>query len=274
MISFPNAKINLGLRILDRREDGYHNLRSIFLPIQLHDILEILPTKGNTILFTSGLKIHGDERDNLCLKAHQLLQKQYGIPNVRMYLHKQIPVGSGLGGGSSDAVACLVMLNEMFKLKLLHDVLFSLAMELGSDCGFFLYNQPALVEGRGEVILPVDWPHPGLRVVILKPPTSISTAAAFKACQPGEVAHEALPEIQHWRTAILNDLEAYAFQVCPELQDFIQLLYQQGAVYAGMSGSGSAVFGLFEKEPGRLAVPDTVWQYRTGVVSHRLTAIG
>lgn len=267
MISFPNAKVNLGLRILGKREDGFHDLSSLFLPISLCDILEMLPAKEVTTLHCSGLPLEGRAEDNLCLRAHALMVERYGIPPVTCYLHKQIPTGAGLGGGSSNAAFSLKLLNEMFDLGLSQKDLFGLAMELGSDCGFFILNHPAWVEGRGERVKAVEWEHACFHIVLLKPPFSISTAEAYRQSgSTGRNAFDGLPGPESWRDYFSNDFENYARKEFPVIGSLISSLYHAGAVYAGLSGSGSAVFGLFRHSIPALPYPPGIWQVATSIL--------
>jgi 4-diphosphocytidyl-2-C-methyl-D-erythritol kinase len=251
MISFPNAKINIGLNIVSKREDGYHNLESCFYPIPLHDVLEIIPAKKFSFQST-GLPIAGDEKSNLVVKAWKLLQKDFGIEPVAIHLHKVIPMGAGLGGGSADAAFALKMMDEQFQLLLGDDYLETLALELGSDCPFFVRNQPIIAEGRGEVFSACNINLAGKHLLLLKPDIHISTKEAYAGVKPQAVQqplNDLLQQpINEWKQHIKNDFEASLFPKYPELAKIKEHLYQMGARYASMSGSGSSMFGIFEQD--------------------------
>ena len=251
MLVFPNAKINLGLNILKKRPDGYHEINSCFYPVQWCDALEII--EADEFKFTqTGLNIDGDLADNLCVKAYQLLRQTYGLPHVTMHLHKVIPFGAGLGGGSSDAAFTLIMLNEKFQLGLTPDKLKTYASELGSDCAFFIDNVPAIGKGRGNELSPISLNLKGKFLVILKPDLNINTAEAYKAVSPS-IPEKSIEEIlkmpiTEWKNFLVNDFEYAVFNKHPEIKLIKEKLYAAGAQYASMSGSGAAVFGIFEKE--------------------------
>ena len=256
MIVFPNCKINLGLHILGKREDGYHNLETVFYPLNLTDILELLPTKetSNSFSFSqSGLTVEGSSSDNLCVKAYQLLKKDFPfLPAMKLHLHKAIPMGAGLGGGSADGAFTLGLLNDKFFLQLDQKTLLQYAAALGSDGPFFIINKPCYAGGRGELLEPVPISLKGYHIVLINPGIHISTAWAFAQLTP------ALPEndlrkiiaapIDTWRSDLKNDFEGPVFQAHPEIGNIKETLYQRGAIYAAMSGSGSTVFGIF-REP-------------------------
>lgn len=256
MIVFPNCKINLGLHILGKREDGYHNLETVFYPLNLTDILELLPTKetSNSFSFSqSGLTVEGSSSDNLCVKAYQLLKKDFpNLPAMKLHLHKAIPMGAGLGGGSADGAFTLRLLNDKFFLQLDEKALLQYAAALGSDGPFFIINKPCYAGGRGELLEPVPISLKGYHIVLINPGIHISTAWAFAQLTP------ALPEndlrkiiaapIDTWRSDLKNDFEGPVFQAHPEIGNIKETLYQRGAIYAAMSGSGSTVFGIF-REP-------------------------
>ena len=256
MIVFPNCKINLGLHILGKREDGYHNLETVFYPLNLTDILELLPTKetSNSFSFSqSGLTVEGSSSDNLCVKAYQLLKKDFpNLPAMKLHLHKAIPMGAGLGGGSADGAFTLRLLNDKFFLQLDEKALLQYAAKLGSDGPFFIINKPCYAGGRGELLEPVPISLKGYHIVLINPGIHISTAWAFAQLTP------ALPEkdlrkiieapIDTWRSDLKNDFEGPVFQAHPEIGNIKEILYQRGALYAAMSGSGSTVFGIF-REP-------------------------
>lgn len=256
MISFPNAKINLGLNIIQKRADGFHDLETIFYPVPgLRDALEIVHgnATGGTLNFTySGLEIAGDTTNNLCSKAYHLLKKDFPeLPSIQMHLHKTIPMGAGLGGGSADGAFTLTMVNQQFGLGLNEQQLISYALMLGSDCPFFIRNQPSYATGRGENMQPVSLDLSMYRFVLINPGIHVSTAWAFSQLQPGKPKKSCLAIIQqavtNWKNQLVNDFEIPVMQAHPEIQTIREELYQQGAVYASMTGSGSTVYGIFEK---------------------------
>jgi 4-diphosphocytidyl-2-C-methyl-D-erythritol kinase len=252
MVVFPNAKINLGLQITGKREDGYHNILSCFYPLPWCDILEIIESQQFK-LESSGIPIPGKPEDNLCVKAYQMLKKDFQLPPVHIYLHKQIPMGAGLGGGSADASFVLKCLNELFHLFLDDSLLEEYALQLGSDCPFFINNQPVLASGRGEEFEPIALNLSGKYVVMVTPPVHISTAAAYAGIQPRqpEVSIKEILETQPihlWKDRITNDFEASVFQQYPQIAETKERLYTMGALYASMSGSGASVYGIFEVE--------------------------
>jgi 4-diphosphocytidyl-2-C-methyl-D-erythritol kinase len=254
MISFPNAKINLGLDVLEKRPDGYHNISSIFYPVrELYDVLEIIP--GNSVkdqYFFSGLSIPGDQSNNLIVKALEWIRKDFEIPPLDIYLHKVIPMGAGLGGGSSDGSFMLKMLNDLFSLKLNKRELESLALELGSDCPFFIENKPILAEGRGEKMTPAPVNLDGYFIALAFSDVHISTAEAYRNVSRksesinGEFI-EQKPDFDRWRREMVNGFESYALSEYPQLKKVKEYFYEQGAVYSSMTGSGSAVYGIFEQ---------------------------
>jgi 4-diphosphocytidyl-2-C-methyl-D-erythritol kinase len=257
MIIFPNAKINLGLNIITKRPDGFHDLRTIFYPVPLCDILEIIPSPGGTFQFTaSGIPVPGKAEDNLCLLAYYLLKKKYKIPAVHIHLHKVIPLGAGLGGGSSDAAFTLLQLNHFFNLKLKQQEIEMYASQLGSDCTFFTRNIPVLAQGRGDLLENIPFSIPGSNIVIVKPTFSVNTAFAYSLVQPGNRSDDLLKilkkPVTFWKDRLINDFEAPIFNQHPELKDIKEKLYSLGALYSAMSGSGSAIYGIFDKLPGKL----------------------
>ncbi len=253
MILFPNCKINLGLDILRRREDGYHDLETAMIPVcGLCDVLEILPRSGSGVDFTaSGLTLDCRPEKNLCLRAWQLMADRYGIGGIRMHLHKVIPFGAGLGGGSADAAFALVGLDRMFGLELDTVTLEALAAELGSDTAFFVRNEPQMARGRGEMLEPLALPLAGIGIVIVKLPVSVSTAQAYAGVTPRQpkkpLAERLAVGMESWRATVTNAFEPSVFATHPELAALKERLYALGADYAAMSGSGSALFGLFGK---------------------------
>jgi 4-diphosphocytidyl-2-C-methyl-D-erythritol kinase len=254
MICFPSCKINLGLRITQKRADGFHALETVFFPISIKDALEIIiepDTNAAPITFTSsGLAINGDPSDNLCFKAYGLLKKDYPtIPNIKMHLHKTIPMGAGLGGGSSDGAFTLVALNQLFNLQLSEQALLNYALQLGSDCPFFIINTPAFATGRGEILKPINLNLDGYSIVIVNPGIAISTKLAFSLITPkipdNNLAAVIQQPISTWKDVLINDFEQPIFNSFPELANIKETLYQKGAVYASMTGTGSTVFGIF-----------------------------
>jgi len=254
MICFPTCKINLGLRITQKRADGFHALQTVFFPISIKDALEIIiepDANAAPITFTSsGLAIHGDPSDNLCFKAYELLKKDYPtIPNIKMHLHKQIPMGAGLGGGSSDGAFTLVALNQLFDLQIPEDKLMQYALMLGSDCPFFILNSAAYATGRGEILKPISVNLDGYSIVIVNPGIAISTKLAFSLIIPkvpdSNLEAVICEPVSTWKDLLINDFEAPIFNSYPELANIKDTLYQNGAVYASMTGTGSTVYGIF-----------------------------
>lgn len=248
MITFPNAKINLGLQVLRKRNDGFHDIETAFYPIPLRDSLEILKLSGRKGSFRQyGLRLGGGE--NLCQKAYNLLKEKYDIAPVSMYLLKNIPAGAGLGGGSSDAAHTLIMLNEMFDLDISSAELEILAAQLGSDCPFFIRNMPVLAEGRGEVFTPIKPGLGGKYIVVVKPDLHVSTPEAYAMVRPdqGRASLRDILEkpVEQWKDVLFNDFETPVFKNYPAIRQIKEKMYDDGALYASMSGSGSAVFGIF-----------------------------
>ena len=258
MILFPNAKINLGLHIKSRRADGYHELETIFYSVNFCDVLEILPSDELTFT-SSGISIPGE--GNLCLNAYHLLKQDFNIPAVRIHLHKIIPIGAGLGGGSSDAAFTLKGLNKLFDLQLTNEQLRIYALQIGADCPFFIENKPMLATGIGEVLESIDLDLSAYKIAIVKPNIHISTAEAYSAVTPKEPLFSLRDLIKYpvneWQ--LQNDFEQSVFEKYPIIKDLKNSLYEQGAVYAAMSGSGSSVFGLFETHPNLDSVDSSVF---------------
>jgi 4-diphosphocytidyl-2-C-methyl-D-erythritol kinase len=253
MISFPNSKINLGLNIISKRPDGYHNLESCIYPIQWEDMLEIMPADKTQFTCSGGI-VPGSEHDNLCLKAYRMLQQEYDLPPVQMHLHKIIPIGAGLGGGSADASYTLLILNDIFQLKIQRSILEEMASIIGSDCPFFISNKPVYATGTGTTLSEINIDLSGMHIVVVKPDASISTADAYSGIIP-KVQKEGIREIiesvhfTEWKYYLNNDFEDGIFQKYPEIKLIKEQLYELGATYASMSGSGSAVYGLFKDKP-------------------------
>lgn len=254
MIVYPHSKINLGLHITQKREDGFHDLETFFYPISLRDALEIIPAPdGKTEFFLSGEEIPGPSDKNLCIKAWQILQKTHAIPPVKIHLHKVIPTGAGLGGGSSDAAFTLKTLNELFDKKISREKLKQYASELGSDCSFFLEDSPAYATGRGEILTPYPLSLNGFYLLLVIPDIHISTAEAYAGISPAK-PEIPLKEIlayplEKWSINLKNDFEKNIFNKYPEIKKIKTELYNMGAIYASMSGSGASVFGIFNQKP-------------------------
>lgn len=251
MVTFPPCKINLGLHVLVRRPDGYHDISTCFYPVPWTDLLEILPAASLDFKQT-GISIPGKLQDNLCLKAYEMLKNDFQLPSVQIHLHKIIPTGAGLGGGSSDAAHTLRLLNSIFQLKLSQQQLMEYALRLGSDCPFFLLDKPMLGRGRGELLVQVPVNLKGFYLVILTPGIHVSTAEAYAGVNP-TIPREGLPQmidrpLTEWKTMLRNDFENSIFKKYPIIQELKERLYSTGAIYASMSGSGSSLFGIFEKE--------------------------
>jgi len=253
MICFPNAKINLGLHILSKRTDGYHNIETVFYPVNnLCDALEIVPVaEGKTTFTQTGIPIAGKTEDNLVMKAYSLLKAAYDLPEIAIYLRKQIPLGAGLGGGSSDAAFMIKLLNDFARLNLSIEQMETCAGKIGADCPFFIQNQPVFAEGTGAVFSPVTISLQPYRLVVIKPSVSVSTKEAYAQVKPRQPAVSLkdiirLP-VTEWKNRLVNDFESGVFALYPEIEEIKQRLYSEGALYASMTGSGSAVFGIFEK---------------------------
>lgn len=257
MICFPNAKINIGLEILRKRPDGFHDIDTLFYPLQFSDVLEVVTSKS--FLFQqSGLVIDGDPEQNLVVKAYRLMQQVFRLPPVNIHLHKIIPFGAGLGGGSSDATHMLRMLVDLFKLKISSADLSQMALQLGSDCPFFLQNKPLMASGRGEVFSEFTALQlKGFTLLLITPPINVSTAMAYagvKASEPAIPLLERLKEpVETWKNTIENQFEINVFKSFPELAAYKKKLYESGAIYASMSGSGAALYGLYQAAPSQAA---------------------
>lgn len=273
MITFPNAKINLGLNITERRPDGYHNLETVFYPIPLQDALEVtvrgarpeapapdvLPTGCRTetvvtddyTLRVAGTPVEGSAEQNLVVKAYRLLQREHALPPLNIYMYKHIPTGAGLGGGSADAAFMMKLLNDKFALGLSADELEAKVATLGADCAFFVRNTPVFATGIGNVFTPVTCSLAGWYLVLVKPDVFVSTKEAY-ACvhprrperSPADIVRQ---PVETWREALTNDFEESLFPAHPEIAAIKDKLYDLGAAYAAMSGSGSSVFGLFRR---------------------------
>ena len=258
MLIFPQAKINLGLNIVERRPDGYHNLQTVFYPVPLCDALEVLPMDdgfpcdADCDLKLSGISVEGDEQNNLVVRAYRLLKDEFPqLPRVHIHLHKAIPTQAGMVGGSSDASAMLVLLNRHFQLGLSEQQLIERAARLGADCPFFILSSPAYAEGIGECLQPLALSLKGWWLAVVRPPVPVSTREAFALITPRHPDAccrdvVALP-VEQWQQQLVNDFEASVFAQYPMIGHVKQRLQQLGAVYSAMSGSGSAVFALFRQ---------------------------
>ncbi len=270
MICFPNCKINLGLFVVGKRADGYHNLETVFYPLAksaafipkdtgsklqvLNDVLEVVPAKNESSLHMSGLPVAGKLTDNLVWKAYEMMQEEHPgkVPALDIYLHKATPMGAGLGGGSADGAYMLTLLNEFCGLNLTEEMLIDYALRLGSDCPFFIRNTPQFATGRGEKMTPVTIDLSGYDIRVVCSDVHVSTRTAFSGITPKPAPYDlqninSLP-VAEWKHHIFNDFEATVFKTHPELAVTKQMLYDQGAVYASLTGTGSAVYGVFEKE--------------------------
>ena len=271
MIFFPNCKINLGLSIVEKRDDGYHNIESVFYPVDLCDVLEIRESNSSQDSFLiSGLDI-GDTsaQDNLCIKAVNVLREEFpNIPYLNIHLHKQIPAFAGLGGGSSDATFTLKLLDFLFNLNLTEEQMLCFAAKIGSDCSFFVKNKPTYVFSKGEKSKDITLDLSKYYVLLVKPELRISTAEAYRGVvpKPSEVSYTSLPDIKEWRGVLKNDFEDSLFPKYPILEEMKELMYNNGAIYASLSGSGATVYGIFDKQIDlkRLKLPNNtfIWQGR------------
>ena len=253
MVIRANCKINIGLDVLRRRADGFHDLSTVMVPVPgLYDVIEVTPAEQ--MLFEQlGIVVDCPAEKNLCIKAVRLMQSRYGVGNVAITLDKRVPFGAGLGGGSSDATAVIIAINEIFDLHLPEDELLDCAVQLGSDTAFFVRNTPQLCTGRGEIMSPITLPLAGLWLVVVKPEEGVSTAEAYGGVKPAEpaIALEQLLQqpVSQWQGTVKNDFEPHIFEAHPVIADLKQSLIDAGAIYASMSGSGSALFGLFAERP-------------------------
>ena len=261
MISYPNAKINLGLNILRKREDGFHDIESVFYPVPWNDILEVVPQKtgkGSVSFSSSGIEIPSNGGANLCEQVYNLMHEKYDLPSVKIHLHKQVPIGAGLGGGSADGAFTAVMLNDLFDLGMSDDEMQALVSRVGSDCPFFVRNQPAYVTGRGELLEPLNLDLSGCWIVLVNPGIHIGTAEAYAGIKPSNSKtslKELLgSEVAEWNNIVKNDFEDSIFPFHSSIKQIKESLYESGADYASMTGSGSTVFGLFESKPEKLNI--------------------
>ena len=260
MVSFPNAKVNLGLQVLNKREDGYHNIESCFLPISWCDILEVIESEELKITF-SGLSIPGQKEENLCLKAYHFISRQHSIPPVHIHLHKSSPMGAGIGGGSSDAAFTIRILNDLFSLGISNENMQSYASMVGSDCPFFINNKTAIARGRGTDLKPIALDLSGKKIMVVNPDIHISTSEAYKNLNISEDQSDRIEEviktpISNWKHLLHNDFEEYVFNRHPEIAALKDSFYKKGAIYASMTGSGASVYGIFEDKIPYFTFPE------------------
>jgi 4-diphosphocytidyl-2-C-methyl-D-erythritol kinase len=251
MLTFPNAKINIGLSIIEKRPDGFHNLESCFYSVGWSDVLEILPAE-KTIFKSTGIPIPGNTENNLCLKAYHLLKTDFDIPPVMIHLHKVVPIGAGLGGGSADCAFTIKTLNDLFGLNLSTTLMEDYARKLGSDCAFFIQNRPQFCFGKGDEFSTIKVDLSGKFIVLVNPNIHISTAEAYSGVKPKKSEFDLKEILQlpvnQWVNIVKNDFEYHLLPKYPAIADIKNQLYTQGASYASMTGSGSTVFGIFEEE--------------------------
>ena len=256
MICFPNAKINIGLNITEKRADGFHNIETVMYPLKeiVFDALEIVQSREFGVR-SSGIEIPGNLNDNLCARAYPLIKKDYPqTPDINIHLHKAIPIGAGLGGGSADAAFFIRLVSDKFELGISWGEMHNYARQLGSDCSFFVTNKPAYAEGKGDQLEPISLNLSGYFIVLVCPDIHVSTAQAYSGVTPGKKTRSLEKDILElpigqWKKYIHNDFEDSIFQKFPEIKKIKEKLYSLGAVYSSMSGSGSAVYGIFKKEP-------------------------
>ena len=260
MITFPNAKINLGLNIVERRADGYHNIETVFYPVPLTDVLEIVPA-DEVSLSCYGNAVDCPPEKNLVMRAYRLMQERFGLPPVAMHLYKHIPDGAGLGGGSSDAAHALKMLNTMFDLGIADAELATMAATLGADCAFFIYNRPMMATGIGDVLSPVVIDLKGKTLLLVKPPVGVDTRTAYSRVVPHApsmpLSDIIARPVESWDGLLVNNFEPSVFAALPQLWLIKASLFDGGAQYAAMSGSGSTIFGIFDSDKLAEAAADT-----------------
>ncbi|TND03198.1 MAG: 4-diphosphocytidyl-2-C-methyl-D-erythritol kinase [Bacteroidetes bacterium] len=276
MIVYPNAKINLGLHVTEKRSDGFHNIETVFYPVGWCDMLELLPDESREhgiTLSVSGLPVPGETDDNLIVSAYRLIAQDYAVPAVKVHLHKIIPMGAGLGGGSSDAAFFIKALNQLFELNLAWGEMHHYARQLGSDCSFFITDRPVYAEGKGDEMETIRLDLSAFHVALVYPGIHVNTGDAYRAVHPAkkettpeEIVLNAAPA--DWKNSLQNDFEKPVFEKNPGIAALKEKMYAAGAVYAAMSGSGSAVFGIFENDPGKISFENTLtWQGSLGSIS-------
>ena len=259
MINFPIAKINLGLNVVSKRDDGYHNLETVIYPVPIKDALEVFPMEDGfpsdvrCDLKVTNLFIDGDEQKNLVVKAYNMIAQDYELPRVHVHLYKHIPTQAGMGGGSSNCAYMIRLLNEMFSLGMSDEKMIGYAARLGADCAFFIKAQPAYAEGIGEKLQPISIDLSGCKMLVVRPNIPVSTKEAFSLITPQVPKKNCLDivrqPIETWKDELVNDFERSVFAIHPEIGRLKEMMYEQGAIYAAMSGSGSSVFGLFSDTP-------------------------
>ena len=264
MITFPIAKINLGLNVVEKRPDGYHNLQTVFYPVPIQDVLEVqvmdeaFPSSYDCDLKVTNINIDGDEQRNLVVRAYQLLKKDFPtLPRIHTHLWKGIPTQAGMGGGSSDCAYMMLLLNRQFHLGLTNEQLISYAAQLGADCAFFILSKPCYAEGIGEKLQPIEVSLSGYYIAVVRPDIPVSTKEAFSLIHPHYPAQNCretvMKPVETWRETLVNDFEESVFALHPEIGAIKEQLYDMGATYAAMTGSGSALFGLFREQPDSLS---------------------
>ena len=251
MLYYSNAKINLGLNITKKRKDGFHNIETVFYPLALRDAMEFVPSE-RVGLTSSGIQIDCETEDNLIIKAYRLLKEDFDLPILKFHLHKIIPFGAGLGGGSANAASTLIELNKFYHLKLTEPQLMNYASKLGSDCAFFIKNKAVFAEEKGDVFTDLELNLSAHQIILIHPGFGVATPEAYAGIRPRptkvSVTEIVQKQISSWKDELKNDFEETVFQKYSILADIKQKLYDNGAIYASMSGSGSSMFGIFEKE--------------------------
>lgn len=252
MINFPNCKLNLGLFVISKRTDGFHNIETVMIPVNITDILEIIISPVQHFTFNiTGIEISGDIKDNLVVRAYELLKVDFNLPPVEIHLHKIIPAGAGLGGGSADAAFTIRMINTLFRLNLTHQKMEDYARQLGSDCAFFIANKPVIAHGKGDEFEAIDVSPENCFITIVKPEIAINTREAYSLIKPAESGRSLRQiikqPVEQWRDVLVNDFEKVLFPEYSAINAVKEKLYDLGAVYSSMTGSGSAVYGIFRK---------------------------
>lgn len=250
MITFPSAKINIGLNITGRRSDGYHNLETVFYPIKIKDALEVIES-AEMSFETSGIEIPGHANENLCLQAYDLLRNDFDLPNISIHLHKKIPIGAGLGGGSADAAFFIKLINEKFELSLSIEKMQNYCRRLGADCAFFIENKPVFAFGKGDEFEDIDLDLSNYFMALVMPPVHVSTGEAYRGVQPKE-PQQSLKEliklpVEQWQGKVTNDFENHILKNHPVIRGVKASLLEAGALFALMSGSGASVYGIFKE---------------------------
>ena len=266
MVTFPNCKINLGLNIVGKRNDGFHDIETVFFPLPLFDVLEVVTSQIKTEFINTGIS-GGETNNNLCLRAYEILKTDFPLlPEIKMHLHKTIPVGAGLGGGSADAAFSLALLNNKYNLNISSQNLLGYALQLGSDCPFFLINKPSFASGRGEILEEIDCSLSDYKILIINPGIHISTRELFQQISPSipekNIREIIAQPVDSWKNILVNDFEKIVFQNQPEIKNIKEELYQHNAVYASMTGTGSTVFGIFNANEEIKLAPEKGYYYK------------